>query len=442
MFPEYRRRMGLTDVSSLLRFDKNQPRIPSKAELDSTPQPVTAAGQKAKEQAQARDAAKALPKGGPGGKPDPAQITPGDVAAAPGKAVSAAGKLVPDAVKNAQIPSWLLPGPPGQKVGDVSRGMADGLNPLPVDTAEDATEGDQLAAMGMGMLPLPGLKALGKAFRRGGKGVANAAEAAGKALPAPHGSKARQQGVLEHDFDDVLADKAHPEPPVPPAPPKEDYGPLLGIDSPQGAPSAPSPVPVPPAGKKGWLGRANDYLQGEMVDSYFDPQTQRWVNQRGLIPKAERYLGLPSRVAGLGAAALTGAGVAAGIPTALHYLTRKGGLDARDTPRDATTPEGKAAQEEFRKRQEREQMEGPNGREAVGERNQKRVQEGGGLVPGNDELSKVLQRFEDNAIKNAGTNYNKAAMDRVKDKISKGIPLTQRENERLKEVMQGAGEGK
>jgi hypothetical protein len=442
MFPEYRRRMGLTDVSSLLRFDKNQPRIPSKAELDSTPQPVTAAGQKAKEQAQARDAAKALPKGGPGGKPDPAQITPGDVAAAPGKAVSAAGKLVPDAVKNAQIPSWLLPGPPGQKVGDVSRGMADGLNPLPVDTAEDATEGDQLAAMGMGMLPLPGLKALGKAFRRGGKGVANAAEAAGKALPAPHGSKARQQGVLEHDFDDVLAGKAHPEPPAPPTPPKEDYGPLLGIDSPQGSrppqrrtrkmdvqDRARSPE------KKNPVAQFTDKMLGEAPKSYYDPNTGQTINPNGVIPSAGRLIS--GGYAGLKAGAIP-----AGIGTGLYYLGRKQGLDARDTPRDATTPEGKAAQEEFRKRQEREQMEGPNGREAVGERNQKRVQEGGGLVPGNDELSKVLQRFEDNAIKNAGTNYNKAAMDRVKDKISKGIPLTQRENERLKEVMQGAGEGK
>jgi len=424
MFQEYRRREGLTDVSTLLRFDKNQPRIPSKAELDSTPEPVTEAGQKAKEQAQARGGSTGLPAGGPGGKPDPTQVTPANLAAAPGKVVSAAGKMVPDAVKKAQVPSWLLPVPPGSTVGDVSRGMVDGLNPLPVDTSEGATEGDQAAAMAMGMIPLPGLRQLGSAFRRGSKGLANATESAarvaGKNLPTPPVSRARPQGVLEQDFDDVLAGNPAPAAPAAPvAPPKEDYGPLLGLDSPMGNPSDYAMPSVPPPGKKSLVQRGADALLN-----------------------AERIMGIPSRVAGLGTAALAGAGAVAGIPTALNYLAQKRDMDARDRPPDPTTPEGKAAQEEFRKRQEGERMEGPNGREAVGERNQKRVQDGGGLAPENKELDRILQRFEDQSIKEVGANYNKAWMDRVKGKIRDKMPLTAREQQDLNNIMRFAGEGK
>jgi hypothetical protein len=448
MFQEYRRREGLTDVSTLLRFDKNQPRIPSKAELDSTPEPVTEAGQKAKEQAQARGGSTGLPAGGPGGKPDPTQVTPANLAAAPGKVVSAAGKMVPDAVKKAQVPSWLLPVPPGSTVGDVSRGMVDGLNPLPVDTSEGATEGDQAAAMAMGMIPLPGLKQLGSAFRRGSKGLANATESAarvaGKNLPTPPVSRARPQGVLEQDFDDVLAGNPAPAAPAAPvAPPKEDYGPLLGLDSPMGNPSDYArPSGSPPAPQKGLIGRATDKLLGEVPQGYYDPNAQRWVDQRGVLPKIERFTSIPSRVAGLGTAAVAGAGAVAGIPTALNYLAQKRDMDARDRPPDPTTPEGKAAQEEFRKRQEGERMEGPNGREAVGERNQKRVQDGGGLAPENKELDRILQRFEDQSIKEVGANYNKAWMDRVKGKIRDKMPLTAREQQDLNNIMRFAGEGK
>jgi hypothetical protein len=117
-------------------------------------------------------------------------------------------------------------------------------------------------------------------------------------------------------------------------------------------------------------------------------------------------------------------------------------MDARDRPPDPTTPEGKAAQEEFRKRQEGERMEGPNGREAVGERNQKRVQDGGGLAPENKELDRILQRFEDQSIKEVGANYNKAWMDRVKGKIRDKMPLTAREQQDLNNIMRFAGEGK
>lgn len=446
MFQEYRRREGLTDVSTLLRFDKNQPRIPSKAELDSTPEPVTEAGQKAKEQAQARGGSTGLPAGGPGGKPDPTQVTPANLAAAPGKVVSAAGKMVPDAVKKAQVPSWLLPVPPGSTVGDVSRGMVDGLNPLPVDTSEGATEGDQAAAMAMGMIPLPGLRQLGSAFRRGSKGLANAAESAarvaGKNLPTPPVSRARPQGVLEQDFDDVLAGNPAPAAPAAPvAPPKEDYGPLLGLDSPMGNPSDYARPPGPTSGRSR-VGRGLDALLGDRAGLQFDPSTNSWVDQRGLLPRAERIIGIPSRVAGLGAAAVAGAGAVAGIPTALNYLAQKRDMDARDKPPDPTTPEGKAAQEEFRKRKEANAMEGPNGREAVGERNQKRVQDGGGLAPENKELDRILQRFEDQSIKEVGANYNKAWMDRVKGKIRDKMPLTAREQQDLNNIMRFAGEGK
>jgi hypothetical protein len=94
------------------------------------------------------------------------------------------------------------------------------------------------------------------------------------------------------------------------------------------------------------------------------------------------------------------------------------------------------------KRQEQERMEGPNGREAVGERNQKRVQDGGGLAPGNNELDRILQRFEDQSIKEVGANYNKAWMDRVKGKIRDKMPLTAREQQDLNNIMRFAGEGK
>jgi hypothetical protein len=147
-------------------------------------------------------------------------------------------------------------------------------------------------------------------------------------------------------------------------------------------------------------------------------------------------------VAGLGAAAVAGAGAVAGIPTALNYLAQKRDMDARDKPPDLTTPEGKAAQEEFRKRKEANAMEGPNGREAVGERNQKRVQDGGGLAPENKELDRILQRFEDQSIKEVGANYNKAWMDRVKGKIRDKMPLTAREQQDLNNIMRFAGEGK
>ena len=441
MFQEYRRREGLTDVSTLLRFDKNQPRIPSKAELDSTPEPVTEAGQKAKEQAQARGGSTGLPAGGPGGKPDPTQVTPANLAAAPGKVVSAAGKMVPDAVKKAQVPSWLLPVPPGSTVGDVSRGMVDGLNPLPVDTSEGATEGDQAAAMAMGMIPLPGLKQLGSAFRRGSKGLVNATESAarvaGKNLPTPPVSRARPQGVLEQDFDDVLAGNPAPAAPAAPvAPPKEDYGPLLGLDSPMGNPSDYARPSVPPPNRSR-VGRGVDALLGDRVDSYWDPVAQRYVSTRGLLPNAERIMGIPSRVAGLGTAALAGAGAVAGIPTALNYLAQKRDMDARDRPPDPTTPEGKAAQEEFRKRKEANAMEGPNGREAVGERNQKRVQDGGQA-----ELDKILERHKGQVNQEGGAGATTPWANRISEKTKKGIPLTNREKEEMGKIMRHAGEGK
>jgi hypothetical protein len=112
-------------------------------------------------------------------------------------------------------------------------------------------------------------------------------------------------------------------------------------------------------------------------------------------------------------------------------------MDARDTPRDATTPEGKAAQEEFRKRQEREQMEGPNGREAVGERNQKRVQEGG-----QQELDKVLERHKGQARQENGPDARTPWADRISEKTKKGVPLTKREQDEFGKMMRHAGEGK
>lgn len=172
LFPEHAPRRRLLDVAELLgeqvvKLDKAQGNVTPdeyrKSQQERAAQSKAFAGQQRKLH--------------PTQPPAPKPAEPGfweTYPKVPSKVADALGSVVPKAVKEATIPSWLLPGPPGMKVGDVTRGMIDIASPL--DTSKDATATSQIVHAIASGIPLS--KLVGKY----GQKAIDAAFAAGKDL--------------------------------------------------------------------------------------------------------------------------------------------------------------------------------------------------------------------------------------------------------------------
>lgn len=137
LFPEHAPRRRLLDVSELLgeqvvKLDKAQGNV--------TPDEYRRhqQSQAAQSKAFAQQQQRLHPTKEPAPKPGFFETYP----KVPGIVADAIGEAIPDRIKNATIPSWLLPGPPGMKVGEVTRGMVDITSPI--DTSKNATMTSQL----------------------------------------------------------------------------------------------------------------------------------------------------------------------------------------------------------------------------------------------------------------------------------------------------------
>ncbi len=195
LFPEHAPRRRLLDVAELLgeqvvKLDKAQGNV--------TPDEYRKAQEErmAQSKAFAEEQSKKHPTKPPAQKPP----EPGffeTIPKLPGKLVSAAGAAIPEGVKSAKIPSWLLPGPPGMKVGEATRGMIDIASPI--DLSEKANYGSQAlgAAAALTGARLATVLANLRKLKTAAKGAHDAAKARSAAKSAADAARARSQKHLE-----------------------------------------------------------------------------------------------------------------------------------------------------------------------------------------------------------------------------------------------------
>lgn len=195
LFPEHAPRRRLLDVAELLgeqvvKLDKAQSNV--------TPDEYRKSQQEraAQSKAYAEEQGKKHPTKSPAQKPP----EPGffeTIPKLPGKLVSAAGAAIPEGVKSAKIPSWLLPGPPGMKVGEATRGMIDIASPI--DLSEKANYGSQAlgAAAALTGARLATVLANLRKLKTAANVAHDAAKARSAAKSAADAARARSQKQLE-----------------------------------------------------------------------------------------------------------------------------------------------------------------------------------------------------------------------------------------------------
>lgn len=234
LFPERRVPARRIDVADLLRYDKTALKLPSKDDLDGNSKPSSLPEQKRA----AAEPSKALPKGGPGGRPDPqhslsaAAGTAADAARIPGRVVGAIADKLPkaqlpgivgalagydDLGASSQNAPQMVQQAPKTTPGDLLRGAVDMF--APGDTSDDATPASQAAAIGLGLIP--GGKLLGKGAKAAWKGITrmplvrqvignkldNAIAAKSAAFGSPFDGWLKSRQARAH-LDDVMAQEA------------------------------------------------------------------------------------------------------------------------------------------------------------------------------------------------------------------------------------------